>query len=111
MMSGGEFLEDEIQAAVFGLGGDKALGPNGFPIAFIQQFRDLIKDELIQFVKEFHDNGKIAGALGASFIVLIPKKGRAYIYKRLSTEKPYLGGPYKISAKVLANAYGMCFRR
>lgn len=74
MMSGGEFLEDEIQAAVFGLGGDKALGPNGFPIAFIQQFRDLIKDELIQFVKEFHDNGKIAGALGASFIVLIPKK-------------------------------------
>lgn len=74
MISGGEFLEDEIQAAVFGLGGDKALGPNGFPIAFIQQFRDLIKDELIQFVKEFHDNGKIAGALGASFIVLIPKK-------------------------------------
>ena len=51
------FNQVEIRQAVFSLGGDRSPGPDGFPIAFFQQFWDLIEDDLQVFLDEFHDNG------------------------------------------------------
>ena len=68
------FTKDEIRQAVFGLDGDRSLGPDGFPIDFFQHFWDLLEDDLFVFFNEFHDNGVIVGELGASFIELIPKE-------------------------------------
>ena len=68
------FSKDEIKAAVFILGGDRAPGLDGFPIAFFQHFWTLLEDEFQIFYNEFHENGVVSKELGASFISLIPKK-------------------------------------
>lgn len=36
-------MEEEVKAVVFDLGGDKALGPDVFPLAFFQQLCELTK--------------------------------------------------------------------
>lgn len=53
------FSEVDVKEAVFGLRDDKALGPDGFSIVFFQKFWEAVKGELIQFFKEFHENGHI----------------------------------------------------
>ena len=47
------FTEEEILAAILGLNGDKALGPGGFPLAFWSFSGDFVKDEVVDFFKEF----------------------------------------------------------
>ena len=69
-----EFEEAEVREAVFALGGDKALGPDGFPIAFFHRFRHTLKEDIMAFLTEFHLRGKLPNNIGASFITLIPKK-------------------------------------
>ena len=49
------FTEKEIWAAILELNGVKALGPDGFPIAFWSFCWDFVKDEVLGFFKEFHD--------------------------------------------------------
>lgn len=43
----GSFSEEEIKEAMFGLGEDKARGPDGFPIVFFKKFWDLVQGELL----------------------------------------------------------------
>ena len=45
------------------LSGDRALGPDGFPMAFVQNFWEEVKVEVMCFMTE----------LGVSFLALIPK--------------------------------------
>eukprot|EP00268_Persea_americana_P014504 TRINITY_DN16459_c0_g1_i15.p1 TRINITY_DN16459_c0_g1~~TRINITY_DN16459_c0_g1_i15.p1 ORF type:complete len:267 (+),score=35.19 TRINITY_DN16459_c0_g1_i15:1186-1986(+) len=96
-----EFEEAEVREAVFALGGDKALGPDGFPIAFFHRFRHTLKEDIMAFLTEFHLRGKLPNNIGASFITLIPKKQGA---DRLKDFRPIslIGSIYKILAKVLA---------
>ena len=49
------FLEEEICTAISGLNSDKALGPDGFHLAFWSFSWDFIKNEVQGFFKEFHD--------------------------------------------------------
>ncbi|RVW26531.1 hypothetical protein CK203_103819 [Vitis vinifera] len=68
------FTEEEIHAALMGMNGDKALGPDGFMVAFWQSCWDF---------REGGDCGYVQGFF---------------------EEKPFLlGGLYKLLAKVLAN--------
>ncbi|RVW59604.1 Transposon TX1 uncharacterized 149 kDa protein [Vitis vinifera] len=71
------FSLEEVYLALSELNGDKAPGPDGFPIAFWQ-------------------------SLNSTFLVLVPKKGGA---EDLRDYRPIslVGGLYKILAKVLAN--------
>ena len=48
------FSEEEVFVAVSDLNGDKAPGPDGFPIAFWQVSWDFIKEEVMVFFKEFY---------------------------------------------------------
>ena len=46
-------FEEEVRQAVFDLAGDKAPGPDGFPMASFQRFWKLLKKDVMDFVSEF----------------------------------------------------------
>ena len=43
------FSEEEIRAAISGLNSEKALGPDGFPLAFWSFYWDFVKNEVLGF--------------------------------------------------------------
>ncbi|RVX06963.1 Transposon TX1 uncharacterized 149 kDa protein [Vitis vinifera] len=97
-----QFSEEEIQAALMGMNGDKASGPDGFTIAFWQSSWGLVKEEIMDLFREFYNQRSFANSLNSTFLVLIPKKGGA---EDLGDFRPIslLGSLYKLVAKVLAN--------
>ena len=96
------FTEEEIFLALMEMNGDKALGLDGFTVAFWQSCWDFVKEEVVELFKEFYDQKSFAKSLNTTFLVLIPKKGGA---KDLVDFRPIslLGGLCKLLAKVLAN--------
>ena len=96
------FSENEIWTAISGLKSDKAPGPDGFPIAFWSFSWDFVKDEVIGFFKEFHDNSRFVKNLNTTFLVLISKNQTVEDLKDLRPIS-LVGGLYKILSKVLAN--------
>ena len=81
--------------------GNKAPGPDGFNLMFIHKSWKTIKDDIMNFFKEFHLNGKLVKGLNSSFITLIPKvenpMGLGY-FRPISL----VGCVYKILSKVLS---------
>ena len=49
------FSEAEIYAALMGMNGDKAPGPDGFTIAFWQNCWEIVKEDVLDMFKEFHE--------------------------------------------------------
>ena len=96
------FSKEEVSTAIAGLNGEKAPGPDGFPIAFWSFSWEFVKDEVMDFFKEFYEKKKFVRSLNATFLVLIPKKGNV---EDIKDYRPIslLGSLYKILAKVLAN--------
>ena len=82
--------------------GDKAPGPNGFPMAFFQACWDVIKLDLMEVFQFFFERGQFEKSLNATFISLILKKPDAVEVKDFRPIS-LIGGVYKIIAKVLAN--------
>ena len=97
-----DFSEEEIWTAISGLNGDKAPGPDGFPLAFWSFSWDFVKTEVLGFFNEFHEQGQFVRSINATFLVLIPKKQNVVDLKDLRLIS-LVGGLYKILAKVLAN--------
>ena len=95
-------FEEEVKAAVFNLGRDKAPSPDGFPLAFFQIFWEVIKVDVMNFMKEFQDRDKLSKHFGASFITSIAKKTGAESIKDFRPIS-LIGSIYKILAKELAN--------
>ncbi|GKU89877.1 hypothetical protein SLEP1_g3954 [Rubroshorea leprosula] len=96
------FSEDEIKAAVWDCGSDKAPGPDGFNFTFFKKMWSEIKDDIVEFVQEFHKNGKLVKGLNVSFLTLIPKVKNP---QRIEEFRPIslIGSLYKIVAKLLTN--------
>lgn len=65
---------EEIKEAVWSCDSSKSPGPDGFTFGFIKDFWEVMKEEVVAFVQEFHRNGRLVRGLNAAFIVLIPKK-------------------------------------
>lgn len=61
------FTEDEIRAAIWTCGSDKAPGPDGFSFRFIKKFWDLMKIDICNFVDEFFDSSMIPNGCNSSF--------------------------------------------
>jgi len=66
--------EEELRYAVFGLNGDKAPGPDGFPLFFYQQFWAEIKDSLLMVVHDFKNSQCDLKCFLLSTLTLIQKK-------------------------------------
>lgn len=69
-----QFTEEEVMAAIRGMSGDKAPGPDGFPLAFFQNCWEVIKDDLIEVFQHFYVHKSFERSFNASFIALIPKR-------------------------------------
>ena len=93
--------EMEIKEAIWSCGNDRALGPDGFSFQFIKQYWELLKKDVVEFVLEFYETGKLTRGCNASFITLVPKVDNPSFIKdyRLIT---LVGLQYKIIAKILA---------
>ena len=96
------FTEEEVFSALSDLNGDKAPGPNCFSLGFWQFSSDFVKEEVMGFLKEFHEHGRFVRSLNSTFLVLIPTKVGA---EDLRDFRPIslVGRLYKLLAKVLAN--------
>ena len=96
------FSEEEVFGALSGCCSEKASGPDGFSMTFWQFSWEFVKEEVMNFFRQFHETGSFVRSLNATFLVLIPKKGRA---EDLKDFKPIslVGGLYKWLTKVLAN--------
>jgi len=84
----------------------KCPGPDGISLGFIKKIWDMLKDDLMRFLHEFHRNGRLTKGINSTFIALIPKVDSP---QRLNDFRPIslVGSLYKILAKVLANILRM----
>ena len=71
------FTMEEVFIALSYLNGDKAPNPDGFSIAFWQFSWGFVKEEIMGFFKEFHENNMFVRSLNSTFIVLVPKNENA----------------------------------
>ncbi|GKV25593.1 hypothetical protein SLEP1_g35004 [Rubroshorea leprosula] len=96
------FSEEDIKNAVWDCDSSKSPGPDGFNFKFIKAMWEEIKQDVIGFVQEFHEHGKLVRGSNSSFIALIPKVENPY---RIEDYRPIslIGVMYKILAKLLAN--------
>ncbi|GKV51770.1 hypothetical protein SLEP1_g58395 [Rubroshorea leprosula] len=96
------FLKEDIKNVVWDCDSSKSPGLDGFNFKFIKAMWEEIKQDVIGFVQEFHEHGKLVKGSNSSFITLIPKVENPY---RIEDYRPMslIGVMYKILAKLLAN--------
>jgi hypothetical protein len=96
------FLEEEIRDTIWSCDGNKSPGPDGFNLNFLKACWPILKNDIMAFFKEFHENAFLPKALTASFLTLIPKKDHP---QGLHDYRPIclIGSIYKILSKMLAN--------
>ncbi|GKF98784.1 hypothetical protein Tco_0297567, partial [Tanacetum coccineum] len=68
-----EITNEEIKAAMFGIGDVRAPGPDGFTFAFFKKGWDVVGHDVCCAVRGFFSNGQILKEINHTFIVLIPK--------------------------------------
>jgi hypothetical protein len=71
----------EIKKAVFDLPKDKAVGPDGFPIEFFQQYWSTISGDLYRIITSFYNNELDLWRINKAYISMIPKKSVGICYK------------------------------
>jgi hypothetical protein len=67
------FSQEEVKQAIWDCDSFKSPGPDGVSFGFLKEFWDLIKDDFMRFMTEFHRNGKLTKGVNSTFISLIPK--------------------------------------
>jgi len=67
------FSVEEVKAAVWDCDSFKCPGPDGISFGFIKKIWDMLKDDMMCFLHEFHRNGRLAKGINSTFIALIPK--------------------------------------
>ncbi|XP_019256252.1 PREDICTED: uncharacterized protein LOC109234638 [Nicotiana attenuata] len=85
---------EEVRAAVFGLNGDGAGGPDGFTGKFYQSCWEIIGDDLFDMVRAFFNGHDLPKCVTHTNLVLIPKKkesgfvkGRSIVENILLTQQ------------------------
>ena len=84
------------------LSGDKALGLDGFTMAFWQFSWEFTKIEIMAFFGDLFRLGIFQRSLNATFLVVIPKEGGAEELKDFRLIS-LVGSLYKLLTKVLTN--------
>lgn len=101
-----DFDREEVVQVLGELEGDKDPGPDGCTMVFFQRCWSIVEHEVLNFFKEFQDQGSFEKSLNATFIALIPKKTGAH---KIKDFRPInlVGSIYKLLVKVLANRLRM----
>ena len=96
------FSLEEVKVAVWDCENFKCPGPDGINFGFIKDFWDMLKDDVMRFLVEFHRNGRLAKGINSTFIALNPKVDSP---QRLNDYRPIslLGSMYKIMSKLFSN--------
>jgi len=96
------FSVEEVKQAVWDCDGLKSTGLDGINFDFIRKFWEILQDDFMTFLMEFHLNGKLSKGINSTFIALIPK---VHSPQHLIDFRPIslVGCMYKVLAKVLAN--------
>nr|GFA71986.1 hypothetical protein [Tanacetum cinerariifolium] len=92
----------EVKSAMFSMGNDKSLGPDGFTAAFFKDTWDIIGVDVIKAVKEFFTNGRLLKELNHTIIALIPKVNT---HARVTNYRPIscCNVLFKCISKIIAN--------
>ena len=98
------FDEEVVFGVINDFNGDKAPGPDGFPMAFFQSCWSVLKTKIMEVFQNFHTQAMFGKSLNASFHALIPKKVNAVEVKDFWPIS-LVGEIYKIISKVLANRF------
>lgn len=93
---------DEILKDVNSFEGNKALGPDGFPMFIFQMYWHTIGDDVSRAVKEFFGARKLLKEVNGTFIALIPKK-MGYDSMDIFIPISLCKSLYKIISKVLTS--------
>ena len=65
--------DEEIRAAVWDCGSQKAPGPDGFSFLFLKNYWELLKEDLGKAVRSVFDSNVMPKGVNSSFITLIHK--------------------------------------
>ncbi|KAK1301094.1 hypothetical protein QJS10_CPB13g01059 [Acorus calamus] len=82
----GSFTEEEVKAAVFWVYADKAPGPDGFGVLFIQDFWDVARDDVLEMFEEFFHSLIEIGSLNSTFLTSSPSVRE---HLRLGSSDPF----------------------
>ncbi|GAU34591.1 hypothetical protein TSUD_15060 [Trifolium subterraneum] len=94
------FSADEVWSVVAESDGNKSPGPDGFNFAFLKGSWEVISNDVLAFMHEFHSSTLLPKAFSSYFVTLIPKILNP---QSLGDFRPIslLGCFYKLVAKVL----------
>lgn len=79
------FSVEEVKAAVWDCDNFKCPDPDGITFGFNKDFWDILKDDVMRFLVDFHRNGRLTKGINSIFIALIPKVDRL---QRLNDFRP-----------------------
>ncbi|KAK2638085.1 hypothetical protein Ddye_025880 [Dipteronia dyeriana] len=96
---GVEFSNVEVWEAINVCYGNKAPGPDGLNLNFFKKNWEVIKEDFMAFIIEFHKDASIVRDLNSTFIALIPKVKRP---TSMGDFRPIslVGSMYKILSKM-----------
>ncbi|RVW51618.1 hypothetical protein CK203_066866 [Vitis vinifera] len=99
------FSKVEIHAALMGMNGDKAPGPDGFTVAFWQSCWETVKEDVLDMFNEFHEQNSFIKSLNHTFLVLLSKKGGAEDMGNVvsSDQNAFIKGRQILDASLIAN--------
>ena len=100
------FTLEEVKAAVWDCDNFKSPGPDGISFGFLKDFWDMLKNDVMRLLVEFHRNGKLAKGINSTFIALIPKVDSP---QRLNDFRPIslVGSMYKIWQRSLQIGFAL----
>jgi hypothetical protein len=96
------FTADEVEKALFMMGANKALGPDGFTAGFYQHHLNLLGPRVTEAVLHFLHGGDMPTEVNRTTLVLIPKVKNPQEMKEFRPIS-LRNVVYKICSKVLAN--------
>ncbi|RVX08897.1 hypothetical protein CK203_011088 [Vitis vinifera] len=97
------FSEVEIYAALMGMNGDKAPGPDGFTVAFWQRCWEIVKKDVLDMFKEFHEQNSFNKSLNHTFLVLANRLKKVIRKVISSYQNAFIKGRQILDGSLIAN--------